>query len=95
MRGEADQQETTAHEGGVEQVAAQTAKGHLADTDGYKGTDDDNPDGEVRGQVKSQQQTREDGRTIEDGVARILQKVFIDDPLEKDAGQHAGGAHDG
>ena len=59
--GERYQQEAAAHECGVEGVVAQPAEGHLADADGNQRTDDDNPDGEVRRKVESQQQARQYG----------------------------------
>ena len=40
----ADQEETATHDGWIEGVATQSAKGHLADADGYQCAHDNHPD---------------------------------------------------
>ena len=44
---EGNQQHATAYQCGIEDIVAQSAKGHLAHADSEEGTDDDDPDGEV------------------------------------------------
>ena len=55
--GETDEQEHTAYQSRVEGVAAQSAKGELAHSDGYQSTQDDNPHRQGAGQIEAQQDT--------------------------------------
>ena len=93
--GEAHQQEAASHQCGVEEIATQTTEGHLAHADGNECTDEDDPDGQVGGQVEAQQQAGEDGGAVGDGVPLVFQQIGIDGPLEEHTGHHACGAHDG
>ena len=89
LRGESHQQGSTTDKCRIEEVITQSAKGHLTHTDGEQRTDDDDPDGEVAGQVETEQQTGEDGRTVADGGALVLKHELIDGPLEEYAGRNA------
>ena len=62
---EADEQEATAHQSRIERIVTQTAEAHLTHTDGKQGTDDDDPERKVTWQVHTEQETSDDGRTIE------------------------------
>ena len=87
MGWEADKKEAATHKGRVERIAAQAAEGHLAHADGYQGTYDDDPQGEVAGKVEAQQQTREDGTAVAEGTAMALEQELGDGPLKEDTGQ--------
>ena len=73
---------------------SQTSERHLGHADGKKRTDEDNPDGKVRREVESEEQTRQGCRTIEDGQALLFQDIFADGPLKEDAGRHTRCRHD-
>ena len=94
LGGEGHKQGTTAYQGGIEEIIAETTKRHLGHTDSEERTDEDDPDGEVRRQVESKEQTRQGSRSVKDGQALPFQDIFADGPLEEDAGCHTRYRHD-
>ena len=89
------QQGCTTYQCGIEEVIAQTTECHLGNTNGKQGTNDDNPDGEVGGQVETKQQTSKDSRTIAYGAALVFHHKLIDGPLEEDAGRNTRSTDNG
>ena len=79
---EGDEQEHTSHKGGIEGVLTQSAKGHLAYAYCHQGADDDNPQGQVGGEVETQQDTREDGRAVHYGCTGTTQNELCYRPFK-------------
>ena len=77
----------------VEKVLTETSEGHLDDSDGKHGTYYDYPPRSGRRQVHCQQQARNDGRTVSNGV-RLAKHPFGYGPLEQHAGKHADGENE-
>ena len=82
---ERHKKEATTYQCRIERVAAQTAKRHFANANGYQSTNKDNPYWKVGRQVEAQQQAGKDGRPIKNG-GFLLQNVFGDAPFKKHTG---------
>ena len=90
LHGEGDEHENTSDKGGVEGVLAKATEGHLADADGYKSSDDDEPHHFTSGgYVEGQKKAGDHCRAVADG-GFCLEDEFLYQPLE----QYAGGYRD-
>ena len=89
-----DEQEDTTYESGVEGVLTQTAESHLTNTDSYYSTDNNEPPVDGRRKVESEQQTREDGREVSDGLALLFEHITADDVLGADTCENRDGSRD-
>ena len=74
----------------VEGIATQTAKGELTNADSNQSTNENNPYGEVAGQIESQQNTCKEGTTIEYGGMGLAQDEMGYGPFKEDTGKHRG-----
>jgi hypothetical protein len=90
-----DEQENSTHQGGIEWILPQTAKGHLANANGKESANDDNPKGKITWQVKAQQKTCKDGAAIANSAYVSAKNKFCNGPLKEYAGDHRCGKHYG
>ena len=90
---EGDEQEHAAHEGGVPDVLAQAAEGHLGDADGDDRADEHDPPGRRVRQVQAQEDTRHDRGEVAQGGG-LLEEETGDGPFQQEAGAHAHGHHE-
>ena len=88
-----DKKEHPAHQCGIKDVVAQSAKSHFSDAHSCQGANHDDPDRKVGWQTEGQQQSGQKGRSVQ--VSGLyLHHIALYQVLKQDAGGNGNRAYD-